>query len=99
MSNPIAALEARIERLARELSAANQDRDALGVQLSRMERVGVELEAGDDVWRVLEENLAETRRVLEVTGFHEREDGSVFLCGCSSCVKRERVAEHSESEV
>src|SRR5437660_1659653 len=41
----------------------------------------------------------ETRRVLEVTGFHEREDGSAFLCECSSCTKRERVVERSGSEV
>jgi len=99
MSNPNAALEAQIERLGRELSAANEVRDALGVQLSRMERVGVELLGGTDSWSVLEESLAESRRVLEVTGFHEREDGSAFLCECSSCLKRERVVERSEGEV
>jgi len=99
MSSPTLALETQIERLGRELSAANQDRDALGAQLSRMERVGVELLGGADLWSVLDENLVETRRVLEVTGFHEREDGSAYLCECSSCTKRERVVERSGSEV
>ncbi|HZV00100.1 MAG TPA: hypothetical protein VFF73_25510 [Planctomycetota bacterium] len=99
MSNPIQALEAHVERLGRELSAANQDVNALGVQLSRMERVGAEIQAGDDSWSVLEEELAESRRVLEVTGFHEREDGAAFLCECSSCVKRDRVVDRPESEV
>ena len=99
MSNPTNALEAQIGRLARQLSAASQDIDALGVQLSRMERLGVELAGGTDAWSVLDEQLAESRRVLEVTGFHEREDGSVVLCECSSCLKRERVVDRSEGEV
>jgi septal ring factor EnvC (AmiA/AmiB activator) len=99
MSNQIKALEAQIERLGRELSAANHDINALGVQLSRMERLGVELADGEDAWSVLDEQLAESRRVLEVTGFHEREDGAVFLCECSSCVKRDRVVDRPESEV
>ena len=98
MSNRIQALEAQVQRLGRELSAANQDINALGVQLSRMERLGVELADGEDSWSVLDEQLAESRRVLEVTGFHEREDGSAFLCECSSCVKRDRVLDGAESE-
>ena len=99
MSNQIQALEAQIERLGRELSAANQDVNALGVQLSRMERVSRELADGEDAWSVLDEQLAESRRVLEMTGFHEREDGSAFLCECSSCAKRDRVVDRPESEV
>ena len=96
MSNQIQALEAQVERLGREVSAANQDINTLGVQLSRMERLGVELADGTDSWSVLDEQLRESRRVLEMTGFHEREDGSAFLCECSSCVKRDRVVDRAE---
>jgi hypothetical protein len=99
MSNPTNGLEAQVERLGRELSTANQDMNTLGVQLSRMERLGQELLDGADVWRVLEEELAETRRVLDVTAFHEREDGAAFVCACSKCVKRERAVDQPESEV
>jgi DNA-binding ferritin-like protein (Dps family) len=95
----IAALKARLERLSRELSTANQDIDALGYQLSVVERIGAELLGGDDAFGVFEEELAESRRVLEITGFHEREDGTTFLCECSRCVKRERTVERVDGEV
>ena len=85
------ALEADAVRRSRELSNALQDIDALAVQLSRLERLGLELAAGEDRWAVLDEVLAEARRTLANTGFHDRQEGSQFLCECSTCTKRDRV--------
>ncbi len=90
------ALEAEALRQSRELSNALQDLEALGVQLSRLERVGVELAAGEDRWRALDELLVEARRVLASTGFHDRREGSQFLCECSTCTKRDRAGPELE---